>query len=110
MARSLLGLCPLATNQRYCTAVRAVSEELSCRTGLPFRSVFVRSAVQLTRGGAGGRDELGEQSPHGVVGVGQLLGVPLDADQEHAVAVLDALDQPVGGEGGGGQAGGQALD
>src|SRR4051794_37398647 len=50
MARSSLELRSLATNQRYCTAVLAVTEEVSYTTGLPFRSVFVRSAVQLALG------------------------------------------------------------
>src|SRR5262245_13787449 len=51
-----------------------------------------------------------EQPAHGGLGVGQLLGVPLHADGEGTAGRLDALDQAVGGEGAGPQAGGQPLD
>src|SRR5579872_1920822 len=58
----------------------------------------------------GGPHEVGEQRPHGRLGSGQFLRVPLHADEVAAGRALDGLDEPVGGEGDRDQVGGQALD
>ena len=57
----------------------------------------------------GGLHESGDQPVHAGIPLGERLGMPLDAEEEGALGRLDGLDQAVGRDRGGDEAGARSL-